>query len=311
MNTCTRTFVSIFGVALIMLFPCFLLAQPGLPNDFAAPRSTINVSEFTGDLYGMLFDDGFSSTQAGEAIASGDINGDGYDDLIIGAKQYDSYRGKVVVIFGSDSTFAATTGISTLDGTNGFQMDGPKATSFFGDAVASGDINGDGFDDIIIGAHVKAEAYVVYGKSSGFSATFDVTTLDGSNGFKLYNTNYGNAGFAVSSGDINGDGYADVVVSTPYDSNGSVTTIFGKYDAFADSIDIRTLDGSVGFNVRGINSLQKIAKSVSTGDINGDGYDDLIIDRPDQNSGSVDSSFVYIVFGKANGFSGDIFVDFN
>ncbi|MBO6534900.1 MAG: FG-GAP repeat protein [Balneolaceae bacterium] len=279
-----------------------------MPNDFAAPRSTINVSEFTGDLYGMLFDDGFSSTQAGEAIASGDINGDGYDDLIIGAKQYDSYRGKVVVIFGSDSTFAATTGISTLDGTNGFQMDGPKATSFFGDAVASGDINGDGFDDIIIGAHVKAEAYVVYGKSSGFSATFDVTTLDGSNGFKLYNTNYGNAGFAVSSGDINGDGYADVVVSTPYDSNGSVTTIFGKYDAFADSIDIRTLDGSVGFNVRGINSLQKIAKSVSTGDINGDGYDDLIIDRPDQNSGSVDSSFVYIVFGKANGFSGDIYL---
>ena len=97
------------------------------------------------------------SDQSGRSVSSaGDINGDGYDDLIIGANGTDnngSYSGSSYVVFGTGSAFAATVNLSTLDGTNGFRLDGQAVSDFSGCSVSSaGDINGDGYDDLIIGA---------------------------------------------------------------------------------------------------------------------------------------------------------------
>ena len=86
-----------------------------------------------------------------------------------------------------------TLDLSGLDGSNGFRIDGAVVADYLGESVNNaGDVNGDGFDDLIIGAigadpHGKSSgsSYVVFGKASGFDATLNVSTLDGKNGFRL------------------------------------------------------------------------------------------------------------------------------
>src|SRR4029453_8010985 len=84
--------------------------------------------------------------------------------------------------------FAANVDLSTLDGATGFKLSGAAAGDFSGISVASaGDVNGDGFADLIVGAHgiQSGASYVVFGQASGFAANIDLSSLDGSTGFKL------------------------------------------------------------------------------------------------------------------------------
>jgi hypothetical protein len=103
-------------------------------------------------------------------------------------------------------TFPANIDLSSLDGTNGFGFS-PVTTSHFirdprfggGVSVASaGDVNGDGFADLIIGNPYSGQAsYVVFGKESGFGTTFDLSSLDGSNGFRLEGAPSSYSGYSV------------------------------------------------------------------------------------------------------------------
>jgi hypothetical protein len=157
------------------------------------------------------------------SASAGDVNGDGFADLIIGAFGADSNTGSSYVVFGKASGFTSNFDLSTLNGTNGFRIDGEAANDYSGISVASaGDVNGDGFADLIIGAQgIGASTgfgYVVFGKASGFSSTFDLSALNGTNGFRL-NGVTGNdfTGKSVASaGDVNGDGFSDVIVGAPY-----------------------------------------------------------------------------------------------
>ena len=89
--------------------------------------------------------------------------------------------------------FPANIDLSTLNGTTGFKLSGVTPNDYSGRSVASaGDVNGDGFADLIVGAgsadpngSASGASYVVFGKASGFAANLDVSSLDGSNGFKL------------------------------------------------------------------------------------------------------------------------------
>jgi hypothetical protein len=122
-------------------------------------------------------------------------------------------------------------------------------------------VNGDGFDDVIVGA-VGADAglaqpgasYVVLGKSSGFASSINLSTLNGSDGFKLSGVGtYDNSGHSVASaGDINGDGFADLVVSARWaephgPSSGASYVVFGKESGFAADFKLATLNGRNGF----------------------------------------------------------------
>ena len=110
-----------------------------------------------------------------------------------------------------------------INGTDGFRLSGAAIGDYAGLSVSSaGDVNGDGFDDVIVGAYgadpngnLSGAAYVVFGKADGFAVNTIFSTLDGENGFAVKGAAAGDfAGYAVSGGgDINGDGFADLLVS--------------------------------------------------------------------------------------------------
>ncbi len=224
----------------------------GSSSGFSA---TLNLSSLNGST-GFRMDGVDASDLSGSAVsAAGDINGDGIDDLLIGApRTAPNSTGSAFVVFGSSTGFAAVTNLSSLDGIDGFRLDGVSMVDFTGGAVsAAGDVNGDGIDDLLIGAadadpngvSGAGSSYLVYGSSSGFAAVTNLSSLDGSNGFRLDGVSAGdNSGVSVSgAGDVNGDGIDDLLIgasraSPNGDSSGSSYVLFGQSDGlFADGFE--------------------------------------------------------------------------
>ena len=260
---------------------------------------------------------------AGFAVSgAGDLNNDGFDDLVIGAYGADprgSSSGQTYVVFGRARGFTADLELSSLNGSNGFQINGIDENDLSGFAVSrAGDINGDGTDDLLIGAYgadpqgnFVGQTYVVFGQSGGFGATFNLSSLDGSNGFQINGiSSEDQAGFSVSAvGDINGDGLDDLIMGAPESdvngfSSGQAYVVFGRSGGFPTTLNLASLNGSTGFRIDGLAQEHRLGLSVSgAGDLNGDGLGDIIVGAPGASPNGVGSGQSYVIFGQSGGFS--------
>jgi hypothetical protein len=291
----------------------------GKENSFA----NLDVSDLNGTT-GFTFTDsarGYDSRLAyiGAAVSlEGDVNGDGFDDLVVGAPGQNKYRnvaeeydGEVYVIFGR-SSFSGTPTIQATS-LNGSSSTGFAATGLVneqartGSSVGSGgDVNGDGIDDLVIGAPgdgygygtAAGRAYVVFGKTNlGTGGTLALESLSGSNGFVLRGgAAYDVAGTSVSiNGDVNGDGFDDVVVGAPTTTanspsidayNGAAYVVFGK-SSIAEPANLDALDGVNGFALKGTSGNYAGQTVAIAGDLDGDGFDEVLIGEPRDPRGTV------------------------
>ncbi len=245
----------------------------------------------------------------GQSVSTaGDVNGDGYSDVIVGQPDYNSstgqyHVGRVLVYYGS------ARGLSTVAN---WTAQGSQAGANFGYSVGTaGDVNKEGFSDIIIGApdvdnssnvHY-GHAYIYLGSASGLRSTPSWTVTGG--------TVLSYLGWSVgTAGDVNKDGYSDVIVGAPYDRNPTTIQYTGMAYVFYGSA---TGPSTTANWSAGVTDTRQIAGtgfgfSVGTaGDVNGDGYSDVVIGSPDYDVTSVplnsNEGKVFAYYGSASGLS--------
>ena len=174
-----------------------------------------------------------------------------------------NYSGATYIVFGSADGASGDVDVSTLDGSNGFKLSGgPGVDDSSVYASAAGDINGDGFADLVVSTYgydsdgnYSGDSYVVFGSAGAHGAVLDVSTLDGSNGFKVVGSAYQDGSVSVSTdGDVNGDGMDDLLVSvygTGADGNygGASYVVYGRAGGFAATLDVSALGESDGYEV--------------------------------------------------------------
>ena len=249
----------------------------------ASTVSTANLDPIAG--FRIAVGEGYAVSYAG------DFNGDGIGDFMVSAPSYGTNeQGATYVVFGN----AGGTPNSQI------RIDGGEAAGIVGDrsgysVAALGDINGDGFDDVLIGSPGAAGdgrwasgvSYVVYGNASG--ANIDLANFNASEGFRIIGSEFESIGHSVSAaGDVNGDGRMDLLIGVSTagsDGNwlaGSTYLVFGS-DSGAD-VDLANLTPSQGVRFDGEFESESGFSVSAAGDVNGDGLADIIIGAPSPSS---------------------------
>jgi hypothetical protein len=230
----------------------------------------------------------------GNSVAgAGDVNGDGFDDVLVGAYAFDNgeeNEGIVSLFYGSQAGLADTAA---------WTAEGNKDHAQFGFSVASaGDVNGDEFDDVIIGArfyandrNLEGRVFVYVGSATGLADTA-AWTAEGDQQSALF----GNC--VASAGDVNNDGYGDVIIGAFVYDNGEADE--GRAFVYLGS-EVGLAD-TAAWTAEGDQELAAFGACVaSAGDVNNDGYDDIVVGAPGYDNGESDEGRAYLYLGSESG----------
>ena len=249
---------------------------------------------------------------AGDTIAgAGDVNGDGYDDILISATSNDeggTDAGQTYLILGHAFGWAMDTNLSSADASFWGEASGDRA----GYSVSSaGDVNDDGFDDILIGADQNDEggdragqAYLIFGKATGWTMDTNLSSADASFWGEAADNWCGVS--VAGAGDVNGDGFDDILVGAIMnddggDNAGQVYLVMGKTTGWSTDVNLSKANASF----LGEEADDRCGMVVKVGDVNGDGFDDILISEPTNDDGGSSTGQTYLVLGKAMGWAMD------
>jgi VCBS repeat-containing protein len=239
---------------------------------------SFDLSDLDGDNGFYFF--GFDGHELGASVATGDVNGDGILDYIIGAPRHEveaDQVGAIYVIFGRIGDGGQVAAVPNLyNGSNGFVVTG-SVNSEFGKSVAVADVNGDGKADILVGTNSTTNSlYVVYGTDSP-AGDLDATGFDGSNGGYIID----GADRAFSVGDVNDDGFEDFGLD---DANSTTPTTIVYGSVAASNFTIDGVNGAAGYSLLVPSGSDRVEVATGIGDFNGDGIDDFIAGVPTRGS---------------------------
>ncbi len=233
---------------------------------------------------------------AGRTLASGDINGDGLDDLVVGNQDRDT--GLTWLLYGPSSAGPLTERASSMSG----EVAGDQA----GAALAVGDLDGDGLDDVVVGAPYhdgrgtnSGAVYALYGPDlSGFLGlgTAADWIADGPAG-----TGQARLGSRVAlPGDVDGDGWADLLVAAPYDDPSATNA--GTVYLFEGSVVAaggRVTQASAVASFEGDHTTQALGSTLEGADLDGDGLSELLLGAPEDDVAGTNHGAVYLLWGGA------------
>lgn len=269
-----RRLLSMLGLAAALVLTMWLTLDKSSP--IYALITPPHTPDFTASGELPLQQFGFSVESAG------DINDDGFGDVIVGAAADNAIFGNKIFIYKGSATGLTTTI---------FYSDTGQVGENLGWSVGGGgDVNNDGVDDFIAGTYINGagSAYIYHG--SGIALPTQAVTLSGENGGDQF-------GWSVAFiGDVNNDNITDVAVGAPtYSNTGRVYIYYGPVVGPTDTPDTM-LDGE--------DSLERFGFSISgAGDVNGDGIDDMVVGAWGNSDGGSDAGKAYIFYGSGTGIS--------